>query len=261
MKYIETNELTNIRGQVLSETDRFSFKCHSGLGCFNRCCHNLNLFLYPYDVIRLKKNLRISSDHFIENYTDIVVRPGHHFPDVLLKMADNEEKSCIFLTPSGCSVYPDRPHTCRSYPLEQGIFYDAATGRNRLIHFFRPPEFCLGPHESRISNLKSWETEQGAAFYNAMTIQWADVMRLFQNDPWGGEGPESRKARMAFMAAYNMDAFRSFALTSSFLQRYSVKADLRLKLKTDDLALLRLGMAWIKLFLFGIQVNEVKLKK
>jgi uncharacterized protein len=246
---------------MLSETDRFTFRCHSGLACFNRCCRNINLFLYPYDVIRLKRNLKISSDQFIETYTDIIVRPGNHFPDVLLRMADNDEKTCVFLTQSGCRVYPDRPHTCRIYPLEQGLLYDAVKDRGRLIHFFRPPEFCLGPHEPRTCTLKTWESDQDAAFYNSMTTQWAGVMRLFQNDPWGGEGPEGRKGKMAFMAAYNMDAFREFVLTSSFLARYSVKPELRLKIKTDDLALLRIGMAWIKLFLFGIYGNEVKLKK
>jgi uncharacterized protein len=261
MKYIETDELKNIRGQMLSETDRFSFKCHTGLSCFNQCCRNLNLYLYPYDIIRLKKNLKMTSDRFIETHTDIVVRPGHYFPDVLLRMAGNEEKTCIFLTPSGCSVYPDRPHTCRVYPLEQGLYYDAEKNISRLVHFFRPPEFCQGPYESRTCTLKSWETEQEAAFYNAMTARWADVMRLFQDDPWDGEGPGGRKGKMAFMAAYNMDAFREFMLTSSFLQRYSIKPNLRLKLKTDDLALLKLGMAWIKLFLFGVQTGEIGIKK
>ncbi len=183
MKYIETDELTNLRGKILSETDRFSFKCHAGLTCFNQCCRNLNLYLYPYDIIRLKKKLGISSDRFIEAYTDIVTRPGRHYPDVLLRMADNAEKTCIFLTPSGCGVYTDRPHTCRAYPFEQGVYYDVLRNKSRLVHFFRPPEFCEGPRESRICTLKSWETEQEASFYNTMTAQWADVMRLFQNDP------------------------------------------------------------------------------
>jgi hypothetical protein len=261
LKYIETDELTNLRGKILSETDRFSFKCHAGLTCFNQCCRNLNLYLYPYDIIRLKKKLGISSDRFIEAYTDIVTRPGRHYPDVLLRMADNAEKTCIFLTPSGCGVYTDRPHTCRAYPFEQGVYYDVLRNKSRLVHFFRPPEFCEGPRESRICTLKSWETEQEASFYNTMTAQWADVMRLFQNDPWGGQGPVGRQGKMAFMAAYNMDAFREFVLASSFLQRYSIKPDLRLKIKSDDLALLKLGMAWIKLFLFGVHSGEIGIKK
>jgi Fe-S-cluster containining protein len=261
MKIIETDDLTMVRGRMLAETDTFTFKCHAGLSCFNRCCRNLNLFLYPYDIIRLKKSLKISSDQFIETYTDIVVRTGHHFPDVLLRMADNDEKTCIFLSPNGCSVYSDRPHTCRLYPLEQGIYYDAVKNKTRPVHFFRPPEFCQGRYEDRPCTIKSWETEQEAAFYNTMTVQWADVMRLFQNDPWGGEGPGGRQGKMAFMAAYNMDAFREFILTSTFLQRYSIKPDLRLKIKTDDLALLKLGMAWIKLFLFGVRTEVIGNKK
>ena len=260
MKYIETDDLTSVRGRMLTETDTFSFKCYPDISCFNLCCRNLNLFLYPYDIIRLKKKLNISSDQFIETHTDIVWRQGSHFPDVMLKMADNDQKTCPFLDDSGCHVYPDRPHTCRTFPVEQGIFFDAETNRSRLVHFFRPPDFCLGQHETASWTYKTWESDQEAAFYNTMTTQWADMMRLFQNDPWGKEGPESQKGKMAFMAAYNMDAFREFVINSTFLKRYSVKPELRMKIKTDDVALLRLGMAWIKLFLFTMQSPEIKLK-
>jgi uncharacterized protein len=261
MKIIETDDLTMVRGRMLAETDTFTFMCHAGLTCFNQCCRNLNLFLYPYDILRLKKNLNISSDRFIETHTDIVVRPGHHFPDVLLRMADNDQKTCPFLTESGCRVYPDRPHTCRAFPIEHGVFYDAKTDRSRQVYFFRPPNFCQGRLETVSWTVKNWESDQAAAFYTTMTLQWAELMRLFQNDPWGGEGPGGCQGKMAFMAAYNMDAFREFILTSSFLQRYSIKPELRLKVKTDDLALLKLGMAWIKLFLFGVRTGEIGIKK
>ncbi len=40
---------------------------------FSLCCRNLNLFLYPYDVIRLKKGLEITSDQFLDKYVDIVL--------------------------------------------------------------------------------------------------------------------------------------------------------------------------------------------
>lgn len=260
MRYIETKDLTSVRGRVLEETDTFSFKCHSGVSCFNLCCRNLNLFLYPYDVIRLKNNLGMSSEKFIELYTDVVQRQGSYFPDVLLRMADNSEKTCPFLTDSGCRVYPDRPHTCRTFPVEQGIFYDASTGKTRLVSFFRPPDFCQGRHEGASWTHKTWFADQEADFYNTMTIRWAQLMRQFQQDPWDGKGLESQKGKMAFMAAYNVDAFRDFVLNSTFLQRYSVKPDLRLKLKSDDVAVLHLGMAWIRLFLFGEQTGEVKYK-
>jgi uncharacterized protein len=80
---------------------------------------------------------------------------------------------------------------------------------------------------------------------------------------WAGQGPDGPKGKMAMMAAYNMEGFRDFVLNSSFLKRHVVKSDLRRKLKTDDMALLRLGMAWIRLFLFGQETDllRVSLKR
>ncbi|MBS3759523.1 MAG: YkgJ family cysteine cluster protein [Desulfobacterales bacterium] len=258
MKYVETDDPTRVPGRLLGKTDRFCFRCYPGISCFNRCCRNLNLFLYPYDVIRLRKSLGITSAAFIDAYTDVIYREDMHFPSVLLRMADNEEKTCPFLTRQGCRVYADRPQTCRAFPIEHGIYYDAQTGRSQLLHYFRPPDFCQGQFEETTWTRDSWAADQGAVFYNQMTVEWADFMRLFHADPWGGEGPNGQKGKMAFMATYNIDGFREFVLNSSFLKRYRVKSDLRLKIKSDDVSLLRLGIAWVKLFLFGIEGEAVK---
>lgn len=265
MKYVETDDLSDVaaagRGRLLTGSDTFAFRCHPGVSCFNLCCRNLNLFLNPYDVMRLRQCLNLSAAEFIERHTDIVLRPGHYFPDVLLRMADNAEKTCPFLSDAGCRIYPDRPHTCRAFPVEHGLYYDAAKNRTRPVHFFRPPDFCQGRHEETIWTLASWEADQAASFYNRMTMAWAEVMHLFQSDPFGPEGPEGQKGKMAFMAAYNMDDFREFVVNSSFLKRYKLNPSLRLKIKADDVALLKLGMAWIRMFLFGEKVDEIKLKK
>ena len=59
MKYIDEKDLNNLPGIQLKPGDSFAFRCHPDIACFNRCCRNLNLFLYPYDVIRLKGALGI----------------------------------------------------------------------------------------------------------------------------------------------------------------------------------------------------------
>jgi hypothetical protein len=53
-----------------------------------------------------------------------------------------------------------------------------------------------------------------------MTARWASIKALFQKDPWGPEGLNGAKGKMAFMAAYNIDRFRGFVFQSSFLKRY-----------------------------------------
>ena len=143
MKIIDIDQFDQLPGIKLAADDTFSFKCHPKIACYNRCCRNLNLYLYPYDVIRLKSRLNISSDQFLDRHTDIILRDIDSFPEVLLRMSSHKEKTCPFLTASGCSVYPDRPDTCRTFPVEQGVFYNAETRGTELVHFYRPPDFCF----------------------------------------------------------------------------------------------------------------------
>ena len=260
MKYIDTEKIDSLPGRRLSEGDDFSFHCHPGIACFNRCCRNLNLFLYPYDVIRLKNRLQISSDEFIDMYVNIILRGSDFFPEVLLRMSENEEKTCPFLTKLGCSVYPDRPDACRTFPIEQGVLYDAKTQKTDLIHFFRPPDFCLGQHENKTWSTRSWSHDQDAVLYNKMTVRWAEIKRLFQADSWGNQGPDGPKAKMAFMATYNIDRFRDFLFNSTFLKRYKVKSAILKKIKTDDTELMKFGFEWAKFYIWGIKTKYFNLR-
>ncbi len=246
-----------LRGMRLEPDTRFNFRCHPGLACFNRCCRNLNLFLYPYDVARLRKALDMDSEQFLETYTDVVMRPDNFFPDVLLKMASNPEKTCPFLSDAGCTVYADRPDTCRTFPVELGLLFDPE-GKSSQVAFFRPPEFCLGPGSDTTFSLEEWIGDQQAAVFNRMTAKWAAVRGLFGKDPWQG-GRQDPRFKMAFMAAYNIDRFRQFVFESSFLKRYRIKNKLKQKLRTGDKALLEFAFAWIKLMVWGIKSPEIGL--
>ena len=84
------------------------------------------------------------------------------FPDVLLHMAHNDQQTCPFLTDAGCSVYPDRPDACRTFPVEQGSLYDAKRRQTRMTHFFRPPDFCQGQYEDRQWTPDTWAQDQQA---------------------------------------------------------------------------------------------------
>lgn len=260
MKYFDESDQHNIPGKPINPGDRFSFRCHSGLACFNQCCRNLNLFLYPYDVMRLRRNLGVTSDQFIEQYVDIVLRDGHHFPEVLLRMHDNPGHACCFSTAQGCRVYDDRPHTCRLFPMEQGAHLDAATGRTTPVHFFRPPDFCLGPTEEMTWSIDEYIDDQDAADYYPLTLAWAQLRRLFENDPWGLEGPQGPKAKMAFMAAFNIDRFKAFVFDSSFLKRYHVPSDRVKKMRRSDEALLKFGFEWIRFFVWGQPSKEIRMR-
>ncbi|NVM20839.1 MAG: YkgJ family cysteine cluster protein [Desulfobacterales bacterium] len=254
MKYINPQAQDDLLIRKLEDGEVFAFRCHEGLECFTRCCRNLNLFLYPYDVLRLKNRLNVSSEEFLDSCVDIVLRESSFFPDVLLRMAENEEKTCPFLNESGCAVYPDRPDTCRTFPLEQGIMFHGPKKKARDIYFFKPPDFCLGQHESQQWTTESWAEDQGAVIYHEMTAKWAEVKALFQANPWGAEGPYGPKAKMAFMATYNLDRFRDFVFNSTFLKRYKVKKEVLRKIKADDTQLMKFGFDWVRFFAWETKV-------
>ena len=45
----------------LGPQDTFRFRCHPGVSCFNTCCADVNIFLSPYDVLRLTERLGLTS--------------------------------------------------------------------------------------------------------------------------------------------------------------------------------------------------------
>ncbi len=255
MKSIDPKTL---KRRPLEPSDTFRFRCHKDLACFNQCCRNLNLFLYPYDVVRLRKALDMDSDRFLDAHVDVVMREGSHFPDVLLLMADNDARTCPFLSDAGCRVYADRPDTCRTFPVEQGLHFGDSPDAPRIVNFFRPPDFCQGRHEDQVWTLDGWAEDQEAAVYNRMTARWAAVRALFVKDPWGAAGISGPKGKMAFMAAYNIDRFREFVFQSSFLKRYRVKPARIKKLRGSDRELLSFGFEWIRHFVWGIPSRHIR---
>ena len=260
MKIIDIEKIDQLPGIKLATDSTFSFRCHPGMACFNRCCRNLNLYLYPYDVIRLKNRLNISSDQFLDRYTDIVLREIDRFPEVLLRMSDRQEHTCPFLTEAGCSVYRERPGTCRTFPVEQGVYFHAETQTTEIVYLYRPPDFCLGQHEEKTWNMQSWTKDQDAVQHNHMTVRWSELKRMFQTNPWGSQGPKGPKAKMAFMATYNIDQFREFVFKSTFLKRYKVKSVRLKKIKKDDVELMKFGFEWVKFIVWGIESRYFKLR-
>jgi hypothetical protein len=260
MKYVEDTDKGSMLAQALEDGEIFSFDCHPGLACFTRCCRNLNLFLYPYDVLRLKNRLEISSGEFLDRYADMVMREENYFPDVLLRMSDDAEKTCPFLTDAGCTVYADRPDTCRTFPLEQGIVFSGSEEKATDVYWFKPPDFCLGQHEARRWTTESWAEDQGAVTYHKMTARWSEVKALFQSDPWGAEGPSGARAKMSLMATYNLDRFREFVFQSTFLKRYRVKRATLERIAADEEVLLDFGLGWVRFFLFGMPCRDIVIR-
>jgi hypothetical protein len=228
---------------------RFLFKCGPGVACFTQCCQDITIVLTPYDVIRLKTALGLSSDEFLDKYTLIMPKKGRLIPLVVLKMND-KDKRCPFVSPEGCVVYEDRPWACRMYPLDMND-----DGTFRLI---TDASRCLGLQEKESWRIGEWLVEQGVVPYDEMNTLLSSLTVPLQAQDLDVDNPEIHK--MVFMALYNLDKFREFVFKSTFLDRFEVDASRIEKIKRDDVELLKFGIDWIKFGLFGQKLFKVRPK-
>jgi Fe-S-cluster containining protein len=106
--------------------------------------------LTPYEVLRLARNLGLTTKQFIAEFT---VEGG----TILRFRSDN--RACSLLNEHGCSVHSDRPAACRVYPL--GGSFDFGGGEKFAL---------LTPHP-----------ESAGVYGTTATLQRGDTVASFLN--------------------------------------------------------------------------------
>ena len=209
-------------GRTVIGAEPFQFHCHSEVECFTNCCRKLELYLYPYDVVRLKNSLGMHSAEFMHKYTRAVQGSHPYFPAVMLNMRDDTEMTCPFLDTEGCTVYKERPSACRTYPLERGV--EKCEGDQGLVahYFMTHHHYCKGHKEERTYTVSQWERDQFLIDCNLMNDLWAVVDAFFATNPWKGEGTAGPRQQLAFMECYNVDEFRSYASRHELLKSFRI---------------------------------------
>ncbi|MFO8090986.1 MAG: YkgJ family cysteine cluster protein [Desulfatiglandaceae bacterium] len=245
--------------QPIQGDTEFSFQCHPGIACFNHCCSKLNLTLTPYDIVNLKKLLQLDSSSFLDRYTRIFVDRQTGLPGVRLKMLENNEKSCPFLTPEGCAVYQARPAACRLYPLGRATARPQRSSTGITEKFFLVREsHCLGFKENLSWTPAEWIKHEGLHAYLEVNDPWQQaVMEISLTH--NNENSE-KKNNMFFMASYNLDRFRAFIFKSSFLERFDVDETTKEGIYQNDEALLLFAIEWIKFAFIGKKSAVIKVK-
>ena len=236
------------------EDKTFCFACHPQVPCFNQCCRKLELVLTPYDVLRLKRNLGITSDEFLDKYAE--VEPGQNgWPQARLKMQDNAEKTCPFLSQQGCTVYPDRPGACRTYPLGRAVRGGRAGGPAEESFFLVRESHCRGFEKGAYWSPQTWIKDQGLTPYFAMNDLF---MPLITRQPWDPDPAAlAQKMRMYFMACYNLEKFREFVTKSRLRQIIAVPPEVLGEIARDDLRLLEFAFKWVGFSILGDKVMEL----
>ncbi|MGL1930285.1 MAG: YkgJ family cysteine cluster protein [Desulfotalea sp.] len=227
----------------------FKFKCHESLSCFTKCCQKVDIILYPFDLIRLKKSLKMDSEKFINDHVQLVKGVNPFFPSPMLKLLDNEK--CPFLGDNGCTVYRDRPSACRTYPLERAVVRDSKNSNDSEFYFMTNHDYCLGHGENQSFSVKQWVRNQQISDYNLANELWTEIDSLFLTNPWKGEGVGGPKQQAAFMVCYNIDGFRRFSDERQLPKQFKLDKNFRKRIATDDAELQKFGFIWLKQILTG----------
>lgn len=225
------------------------FACQPGVACFNACCHDLNHFLYPYDVLRLSRHLQLSSGAFLERYGRIHAGPETGLPVATLRLDPGRHMACPFVGRDGCSVYPDRPAACRLYPLARAVRRCADSGR-RSEHFALIREsHCLGHGGGRPISVAAWVQDQGLAAYHLMNDPLVEVIAVKRRvHPQPLTLAEDQLVRQAL---YDLDRFRARVLAPPGGEPLSASAAEREQAAEGDEALLAFAYRWVAALLQG----------
>ena len=242
-----------------TENKKFKFRCHKDIKCFTQCCRNIEILLTPYDVVRLKNRLNISSSEFLDKYTYMKIDEKSSHPYAILKMSDDPDKKCSFVSDEGCAVYTDRPSNCRYYPVGHGTIKKAVTDGTveEEFFFFIKEKHCYGFDEKKEWTIASWREDQEVYYYDKVNREWKAVL-LRKNLP--GHPPLDEKKQFQFyMASYDLDRFKRYIFESDFLNVFDVDDETVEKIRNDEVELIQFSVKYIK-YLMMLE-ESLKIKK
>lgn len=248
--------------EILTEEHKVKFACHPGVSCFNACCKQADVMLAPYDVLRLRQYLKLTSGEFLKQYTV----PWEVDSDGIIgvKLKTNEEKHCLLMTDNGCSVYDDRPSACRYYPFGlMGVKHTEAKADEQ--NYFRiEEEHCKGHEEENFLpetkeiTLGAYRKSQGVSDFDRYTLDWIRLMLKKKSAGPSVGSPSTESLQVLFMATYDLDRFKRFILSPNFQAVYNLDEKTLQEIKSDDLNLLNFGYRFLRQVLFGEKTIDTK---
>lgn len=226
-----------------------AFACHPGVSCFTECCRELDLALTPYDVLRLKRRLQLASGQFLDRYVIVEWDEEHVLPTCYLTMVDDGRASCVFVGAQGCSVYDDRPGSCRAYPIGRGAARGGDDSPVESLVLLREPH-CRGFAEACRQTVGDYLRGQELEVYNRFNdallplVQHPAIRdRSFRPTRW--------QLDQYMLALYDLDHFRREMTDGRIALRRPLTPAHLAGLAGDDEHLLLLGIRWLSQEWFG----------
>jgi len=234
----------------LSGDALIQFRCHPGTDCFNACCRNIDIMLTPYDIVRFKQRLGITSTEFLRQYTMPFEFAKDGVAGVKLRPVEGGT-ACQFMNDEGCSVYADRPTACRYYPV--GLLSTRRQDENfdRASYALVKEDHCHGHFEDRKLTIDEYRKEQGLEEYDEHGRAWRQlILKVKSAGPAIGNMSKT-SLKFFFMACYDLDRLREFVKSAGFATTYDLDQATMDELLTDDMALLRFGDRLIRQIMYG----------
>ncbi len=248
----------------LKPGDMFAFSCHKAISCWNKCCHGADVIVTPMDMLRLSRHFGIRPIEFLDRYCYQAQWEKAGLPVAKLRMTGEDGAGpCPFVADeAGCTVYEDRPVTCRYYPLGlAAIKLKGQEGKDNF-NFLVKENHCRGHEESKLQSVSQFHKEQGSDAYDQVNAGWIDI--LMKAASWASiGGPQGRAIAprtqgMFYMVSTDVDAFRRFVFETRFLEIYEIEEKTTEVLKSNDAVLLTLGFDWLKNVIFGDPTISMK---
>ena len=235
---------------MVAETHVIEFSCHKGIGCWNACCSNIDISLTPYDVLRMKKRLGISSTEFLKEYTVPYEMEKDGIAGIKFRPIEGGS-ACRFMKPEGCDIYTDRPTACRYYPVALLSMRKQDEYVDRDSYAIVKEDHCKGHEVNRPITIADYRKEQGLEQYDELARGWRQlVLKKKSSGPSIGK-PSLRSRQLFFMACYDVDKFREFVFAESFSKLFELKPEEKESFATDDVALLQFAFRFLRQVMFG----------
>jgi Fe-S-cluster containining protein len=235
---------------MVAETHVIEFSCHKGIGCWNACCSNIDISLTPYDVLRMKKRLGITSTEFLKDYTVPYEMEKDGIAGIKFRPIEGGS-ACRFMKPEGCDIYTDRPTACRYYPVALLSMRKQDEYVDRDSYAIVKEDHCKGHEVNRRITIADYRKEQGLEEYDDLARGWRQlVLKKKSSGPTIGK-PSLRSRQLFFMACYDVDRFREFVFAESFAKLFELKPEERESFATDDVALLQFAFRFLRQVMFG----------
>lgn len=198
----------------------------------------------------------LTSDEFLDRYTNISLEEYPPFPIIKLRM--KEDGSCPFVKPYGCSIYEDRPSACRLYPLARASML---VGHDKRDSFFIvKEEHCLGYEEDKIWKIDEWLRHEGIYHYDRFNIPWFEIITSYNGAAHISEDQFFKRIQAFYMASYDLDRFKRLIFNSGFFEMYRIPPSVKRKVGQDDTSLLKLSFEWLRFVLYGKVGDSIRPK-